>query len=131
MSPVRACPGEQDFKELIAHNLSPEEMEPLLTHLEECPACVRTIEALLGSTIDTLAEAMRHAPTESEAEDAAVDRLIQRPGKVTRYSAPLTGDAATEGRLHPAVAAVLAALAPPQGVPVQLAQALTEQLALL
>ncbi len=77
MPHVSACPQISDLRKLALGHLTPQELEPLVEHLETCDSCLRTVHSLPSSDplIDQLAQA-KSLPKGPDEE--IVSRLIER-----------------------------------------------------
>jgi serine/threonine protein kinase len=77
MATARACPDPASFQQLVSGQLSSEQVDTLLVHLESCDACVQRLDRM--SDKDTLVELLRQARTRGQGPgEETVARLVER-----------------------------------------------------
>ena len=77
MAAVVVCPQRPQIEKLASGQLPFAEADKLAEHLEQCPACIQTVQSLKCD--DTLAELIRKKPpTISKAEESALQKLVEK-----------------------------------------------------
>ena len=83
MPATARCPDASVLQQFAFGEMSPEQVEPLAQHVEQCPHCTRTLDALHER--DTLVEAISARPAgTAEPPVEEVNALIARLKTQTR-----------------------------------------------
>jgi WD40 repeat protein/serine/threonine protein kinase len=104
MAAPSACPSPDRLRQLLAAEPGAADHAELIAHLDECPACQRTLEELAGASPVLLgaAGALRGASYTQEAPLRHVLDHLETDATMSRLCAPQDGTTRLEALLRPA-----------------------------